>query len=245
MPLSITVLGSSGTFASPGNACSGYLVDADGFRVLLDCGPGTVANLQAHLRLAEVDAVVVSHVHPDHWLDLPVLRNAYRYVLGRSDVPVLTTAEVMEQADLLIGLDDPTLRWSVLEDGDERRVGPLRLRVSRTAHPAETLAVRLDLGDASLAYSADTGPSWTFAELGRGIDVAVGEATVLHADHHLVGDVHSSAQEAGAGAAAAGVERLVLTHLLPGADPGEFRAEAAAAYGAPVQVAAVGATFHC
>ncbi|MBN2622032.1 MAG: MBL fold metallo-hydrolase, partial [Acidimicrobiales bacterium] len=80
--LTVTVLGSSGTYAGPGEACSGYLVRSPGATVVVDLGSGTLANLQHHVELGAVDAVVLTHEHPDHWLDLPLLRNALRYVLG-------------------------------------------------------------------------------------------------------------------------------------------------------------------
>jgi ribonuclease BN (tRNA processing enzyme) len=244
MSFTITVLGSSGSYAAAGNACSGYLVVGDGFRLLLDCGPGTLANLQEHISPTEIDAIFCTHIHPDHWLELPVLRNALRYVLDASDVPVHVTAETREVAvPLCGGGDDPTFRWSTVAAGDELQVGPFRVRTSGTDHPPETLAVRLDLRDRSFAYSADTGPGWTFAELGEGIDLAIGEATVLHEDRALAGGVHSTAREAGEGARHAGVGRLVITHQLPGSDVARFEDEAADAYGAPVTAAFPGATF--
>lgn len=244
MGLSATVLGCSGTYAAPDNACSGYLVDGDGFRVLVDCGPGTLANLQHHLRPDGLDAVLISHSHPDHWLELPVLRNALKYLLGRSGLPVFGTVETLELAEPLCGGRlSPPFEWRTISDSDELKLGPMEVRFARTAHPPETLSMRFDLGDAGLAYSADTGPGWSFAELGRGIDLGICEATFLDRDRLAGGGTHMSAAQAGEGARRSGVDRLVITHLVPGSDPAEHRAEAADAYGAPVEVASVGARF--
>ena len=109
MGLSWTVLGCSGTYAAPDNACSGYLVRSGDTNVWVDCGPGTLANLQHHVPIPMVDAVVVSHVHPDHWLELPVLRNALKYGFGRSGVGLFGTAATRARLDALVdGEIEPT-----------------------------------------------------------------------------------------------------------------------------------------
>lgn len=79
MSLSVTVLGSSGSYAAPGNPCTGYLLRSEGATVLLDCGPGTLGPLQAAIDLADLDAIVLTHSHPDHWMELPVMRNVFSY----------------------------------------------------------------------------------------------------------------------------------------------------------------------
>jgi len=237
------VLGSSGTFAGAQNPCSGYLVRHDGASVLLDCGPGTLGPLQRHLPVGGLDAVVLSHEHPDHWLELPVLRNAWKYVLCRDGLDVYGTADTLTLAEALChGELAPTLRWHVVTDGDEVTIGPLRARFSRTDHPPETLGVALGADGRWLGYSADTGADWSMAELGVDVELAVWEATVLDHLAEAVEGVHCTAAQTGRGARAAGVRRLLITHLLPGSDPGDFRAEAAETYGAPVQVAEPGAT---
>lgn len=235
------MLGSSGTYAGADNPCSGYLVRHGGCSVMLDGGPGTLGALQRHAAVADLDAVVLSHEHPDHWLELPVLRNALKYVLGRDGLDVYGTAGTLALAEAMCnGELAPTMRWHLVTDGDEVVIGPLRVRFSDTDHPPETLAMALGDGERWLGYSADTGPGWSMAEFGVDIEVGVWEATCLEAHKASVGRVHSSAAETGAAARAAGVRRLLLTHLLPGSDPGDFRAEAAEAYGAPVHHAEPG-----
>jgi ribonuclease BN (tRNA processing enzyme) len=244
MTFSITILGSSGTYAGPDNACSGYLLRADGYSLLLDCGPGTLAALQQHVPLDTLDAIVVSHSHPDHWLEIPVMRNALRYVLHRSDIPLCSTEETLQLAELMSHNElTPTFEPHVVTDGDEQTLGPFSLRFARTDHPPETMSVRADVNDFSFAYSADTGPAWSFDQLGADIDLAVCEATVLEDDKARVAGHHLSAHEAGSIARDAGVGRLVITHLMPGSVAADHAAEAAAAYGAPVMVAQPGVVF--
>ena len=237
MGLSITVLGCSGSYSAPGLACTGYLVESDTTRVWLDAGPGTLANLQRHHALTEIDAIVITHEHPDHWLDLAMAFIACRYFLDRAPMPVYGTAGTHELAVALAGAHDlsPTLDWRFITDGDRVVIGDQRWRFSRTDHPVETLAPRVDGGGRSFAFSADTGDEWSFSRLGEGIDLALCEATFLHADL-VETSRHLSARQAGAMAAEAGVGRLLLTHLAPGSDAPAFRKEATDAFGAPVEL---------
>jgi ribonuclease BN (tRNA processing enzyme) len=238
MAMNLTILGNSGSYPGPGGACSGYLVQGGGVNVLLDMGPGSLANLQRHIGLDEVSAVVLSHRHPDHWTDLTGLEVALQYGLQIEGLAVYGTAETGRMAvELASGLS-PTMVWHDVADGSTVDIGALRLTFARTEHYVETLAVRIDEVDTglSLAYSADTGPGWSFSSLGPGIDLALCEATNL-ADREGPGVLHLSARQAGVMARAAGVRRLVLTHLWPGGDPEAYRREGEEAFGAPVELA--------
>jgi ribonuclease BN (tRNA processing enzyme) len=240
MALSLTILGCSGTYAAPGGACSGYLVRSATTSVLVDCGPGTLANLQEHVSLADLDAVVVTHEHPDHWLELPVMRNALKYSLNRAGVPLFTTVGTLKLGHPF-GLSPGVFAAEVIADGDSVTVGDLVFRFSRTDHPVETLAVRVDCGNESVGYSSDTGPGWSCEALGEGLDLLVAEATFRHGDGN--DPVHLTARQAGEQARAVGARRLLITHLLPGSDQAGAVAEAADAYGAAVEAAQVNVTY--
>jgi len=242
MPLTVTVLGSSGSYAGPGGACSGYLVRGGGVNVLVDLGPGSLANLQEHLGIESIDAVVLSHRHPDHWVDLSGLATAWKYVFHREGLPVYGSDDTRETADALLHGLEPTIAWSTIRDGGHARIGDLQFDFASTEHYVETLAVRIATDGLALGYSADTGPGWSIRELGPSLDLALCEATTL-ADGEGDGVLHLSARQAGAMCRDAGAARLVLTHFLPGVDRAASQAEGSAAYGAAVEVAVEHATF--
>lgn len=257
MTLTVTVLGASGTAPGPGTACSGYLVQSSTTNLWVDCGTGTLANLQHHVDIGAVDGIVCSHSHPDHWLELPVLANLLRYVRNEPDaaIPLLWTAETAELFGAVAGRSaDGPFAPRTVDETSTARIGDIDLRFSRTDHPVETLAVRADFarrdgaspvetglsgGDrvaTSIAYSADTGAGWELTSLGEGIDLAVVEATLDESEADL-GIPHLSAAQAGARAARAGVAGLLLTHLAPGADPARRIADAATTFSGPIAVA--------
>ena len=238
MTLSVTVLGCSGSYPAPGGACSGYLVRAGDTSVWLDAGSGTFANLQRHIDVDDLDGVVLSHAHPDHWVDVLGFRTLVRWYRPRTGIPVLSPADVRS---LAAGFGDdlaPWFDWRTVQDGSVERIGALTFRFARTDHPGETLAVRVDGDGASLGYSADTGTGWSLQALGPNLGLALCEATL--ADRGSAPGVqHLTAGEAGADARAAGVRHLVLTHLQPGLDAKRSRADATEAFGAPVDIAAI------
>ena len=242
MSLTLTVLGCSGSYAAPGNPCTGYLVRSEGAAVVLDCGPGTLGPLQEAIDLNEVTAIVTTHCHPDHWLELPVIRNVFIWFVPRSNVPVYGTAETqaMDQAITVMrsGKTDP-LAWTVIDPSSELTVGDQRWSFALTDHPVETLAARVDSGGRSLAFSSDTGPGWDFRTLGEGIHVAVCDAS-HGGEREGEGIPHMSAREAARAASVAGADRLLLTHLAPGCDPDAQLAEASEAFDGDVAVARPG-----
>lgn len=224
--LELAVLGCDGSYAGPGGASSGYLLLTGDVRLWIDTGPGTLGRLQQHVDLPDLTAVLVTHEHPDHSGELPVLRNALKYLLGIDGLPVLTTAGTRSVVDHVSGGAAPTFAWDVVDEGDERRIGDLRLRFARTDHPVVTLAVRADHPGGSVAYSSDTGGRFDAAALdpdGTGVDLFVVEASMpAHLEDRAQ---HLSAAQAARAALACGARRVLVTHVAPGDDPEARRAE--------------------
>jgi ribonuclease BN (tRNA processing enzyme) len=243
VPLSLIVLGSSGTYPGADDPASGYLVTDGRTRVWLDCGPGTMGPLQRHVALADLDAVVVSHSHPDHCMELPVFCNALRYDIGRSEFPVYGPAGTLERVEAALDAEvAPTFDWRVVTDGSSFTVGGMAFSCSGTDHHVETMAVRIEWDGKAIGYTADTGPRWTLERFGAPIDLALCEASLSIEEEGRI--QHLSGRQAGVQARAAGARRLVITHILPGADREARRREAAAAFGGPVDVAEIGARFE-
>jgi ribonuclease BN (tRNA processing enzyme) len=238
--LALTVLGCDGSYPGPAGATSGYLLTGAGTRVWLDAGAGTLANLQRHVPIEEVDAVVISHQHVDHWSDLEHLAIACRYIIKRDRIPVYGPEGLASLTR--VGPAADVFDWHAVTDGTRLTIGPLDFYFSRTDHPVPTHAVRVDGGGRSLGYSADSGPGWELGSLGPGLHLGLCEATFLTDKEGTV--PHMSARQAGRTARQAGVERLVITHLWPRLDREAARAEAREAFGAEVTVAAVGDRYQ-
>jgi ribonuclease BN (tRNA processing enzyme) len=246
--LSITVLGCSGTWSSADSGCSGYLVSHGPTRVWIDCGPGSFSALQWHTTLSDVDAIVISHEHPDHCIELPVVRNAMLYGLAVERLPLYAPRGVLALLERLVGTRGitPSFNPRMVGDRSVATIGSVRVSFSRTDHPVETLAVRVDPVDGSsgaIVYSADTGPGWSLTKFGDGIDVAVVEATLLASQTGASEALHLTAAHAGTDAKEAGVRTLVITHVPPTGDPEQHRAEAETTFGAAVELARPHETF--
>jgi ribonuclease BN (tRNA processing enzyme) len=247
--MQVTVLGCAGTFPNADSPCSAYLVEHEGFRALLDIGNGSVGALQRHAGLLDVDAVVVSHLHADHCLDLIAYSYARRFHPD-GPVPVLPVYGPAGTDDrILRAFDRPTPLDHLTDVYDFRvtspgvtEIGPFAVRLTRTAHPVETYATTLTAGGRTLTYTADTGPSADVAAAARGSDLFLCEATWTSGPDYPP-DLHMTAQQAGTHAATAGVGRLLLVHTTPFTSPDRLLAEAAEAYDGPLEIARAGTTF--
>jgi ribonuclease BN (tRNA processing enzyme) len=239
--MELTVLGCSGSYnAPPAGACSGYLLRDGATSIWMDCGHGSFTNLQRHLDPAELTAVVITHEHPDHCVDVFGLHVLLRYGLERDGVPVYAPPGADERLGTLANWGD-TFVWHAIDDGARATVGTLHLAFSRTDHPPPTFATEVTGADGRrLVYTSDTGPNWSVDAYAPGAEVVLSEASYEHADRRS--PIHLSGRQAGAAARAAGAQRLVLTHLWPRVDPTVVCAEGSEAYGADVTLAAVDLT---
>jgi ribonuclease BN (tRNA processing enzyme) len=240
----LTVLGGSGAWPAAGGGCSGYLVEQDGFRLLLDPGYATVPRLLGLLPAAEVDAVLVTHGHPDHCADLnPLLRAR---VLPETGAPALPVHALPGALDKVLALDGKPLLAGSYELHDlsaTTAIGPFAVRTVPLTHFVPNLGVRLTAGGTTLAYTGDAAPDDAVLDLARDADLLLAEASFAQTVPEKQRAGLNTAATVGQQAAAAGVRRLVLTHLFPTTDAVAARAAAAAAFAGPIDVAVPGLTI--
>ncbi len=238
---------------------SGYLLHHHGRTILIDCGPGVTDALQQHIAFDQLDAVVITHSHADHCLDLMGLAYALRFPKPRdSPVPLWIPADMTA---LLISLDDqfgvPTLdamRRPIHQAFDISTLDlvgvsinlldDLQLTARPALHAVPSLALRFADGDTTVAFSSDTGPTDTVTATAENTDLFVCEATYLHAtDAELTGHGHLTAELAGCIADRAGARQLVLTHLATPDNAPRAGADAARTYTGKLDVATRGAQY--
>lgn len=244
--LAVTVLGCSGSYAAAGGACTGYLMQSPQANVWLDAGPGTLANLQQICSLDDLDAVVLTHAHPDHWLELPVVANAIQWYEPRGRLPVYSNAHMAGQARALIGPDiDIPFDWRIIRSDDEVTIGDQKWTFAQTDHYVPTFATRTDCAGESIVFTSDTGPRFSLesmVERNGPIDLALIESTFLErADHP--GALHLAAAEAGDMAQRAGVGRVLLTHQAPLEDRAAHLERAATRFDGDIVLAEVGEQY--
>jgi ribonuclease BN (tRNA processing enzyme) len=239
----LTVLGCSGSYGSPaGGACSGYLVRAGDAVIWMDCGNGTFAHLQQHANPADITAVVITHGHADHCVDIYGLHVLYKYGLERAGLPVYAPEGVEKTLEGLVGEWTDTFDWKLVGDGDRAAIGDVKLHFSRTDHPLPTVGLDLAQGGKRLVYTADTGPDWSVEVFPPGADLVLSEATYQHDD--IRAPIHLSARQAGEAARAAKARRLMLTHLWPTLDPVASVEEGSEAFGHAVTLASPHLVTH-
>jgi ribonuclease BN (tRNA processing enzyme) len=251
----ITVLGKSPAWQDAGGACSGYLVEADGRGLLLDCGPGVFGKLRRARDYAAVEAVVLSHLHADHVLDLVPYASALIYsprgAAGELPRPALHVPPGgrAQLAGLCaaVGMDSGHLeRAFALREYDPAggvEAAGLRLRFQPVPHFVPTQAIEVAGDGGRLTYGADCGPNPQLSAFARDTDLLLLEATLPTPDP---GDPpgHMTAEEAGALAREARARRLVITHMTDELDLDAARAAACAAFGGEVDVAREGASYE-
>ncbi len=250
MSLQVTVMGSAGSHTGVGRMCSGYLVQANGTAVLLDAGNGSTANLQRHLPVRDLDAIVVSHRHLDHCVDLVGCFYSLLFdpeFQGRQ-LPLYAAAEVYDTLTAMLSTDS-AMRFGDVYDhhqvghGDRVQIGPLVCSFARNIHPPPTVATRIEVDGRVLVYSADTAGGDDLVDIARDADLLLCEATWTGEAADWPAGVHLTARDAGAVATAAGAKRLVLTHIAGGTDRDRVLREAREAYDGPLELAEDLATY--
>ena len=242
----LTVVGCSGSFPGPNSAASCYLLEAEGFRLVVELGNGALGPLQRYAGLFDVDAVCPSHLHADHCVDL------YSYSIARMyspsgpqpPIPVYGPVGARERIGMIHGSEGDAYglmeryRWETLAPGS-LSIGPFDVTTVRMNHPVETFGFRFTHGGRTIAYTGDTGETAEVARLARDCDVFLCEAAFLDGPD-LPPDLHLSARQAAGYAVAGGAGELVLTHLQPWTDADKALGEAAAVYDGALAIARPG-----
>lgn len=215
--MKLTVIGCSGSAPGPGTAASCYLLESEGYRLVLDLGSGALAALQRVVRADELDAIFLSHLHPDHCVDMASLAVVLRYGSPalRSPCPVIGPPDSARHLLDIYYPGSPSSAFAGLFEfraPGEHRLGPFSVRTTRVNHPVPAFAIRVEAGGRSLIYSGDTAGCPALIELARGADVLLCEAGWAGSPAPVPG-IHLSGREAGEHATAAGVGRLLLTHI--------------------------------
>lgn len=223
--MELVVLGTGAAYPGPHQACSGYMVRDGQTGLLLDCGNGIVSRLQEAGEMVNLTALVLSHIHADHLLDIFPLFYSRVYAKGKScpRLPLyLPPGEIDRFAKIAEALRvEPNKVFQEAFDVAEYNpdaglnIDNLRLAFVRNEHPIPTYAIKVDGGGSALVYSSDTGPSKALEELARGCNLALFEATLDESDYKPERPIHLTPRLAAEIAANAGVKKLLLTHLWP------------------------------
>jgi ribonuclease BN (tRNA processing enzyme) len=260
----ITVLGKSPSWQDAGGACSGYLVQDGTSCVLLDCGSGVLGKLRAHVDYCAVDAVVISHLHADHFFDLMPYACALVYAPRQQPVPVhtwpgtdnparpalyaprgsvQTFRRLCEAAGMFADHIERAFAITEYDAGDVVEIGGLRVRFQAVPHYLPTFAIEMADAGGRFTYGADHSPTDDLDDFARDTDLLLIEATLPRPERTGVRG-HLTPSEAGEHAARAGARRLVLTHISDELDPEWAAAEARSTFSGPVEVAVEGAVYE-
>jgi ribonuclease BN (tRNA processing enzyme) len=230
--------------------------------VLLDCGNGVFGKLRRHIDYVDLDAVVLSHLHADHFLDLVPYSYALTYAPRQQPVPVHIwpgtdcpacpalhappgAREVFRRVVGAWGNDDlieNAFDLHEYEVRDELDIGPLHLRFCAVPHYLPTFAIEVTTADGRFTYGADCSPTGDLVEFARGTDLLLIEATLPRPERTGIRG-HLTPGEAGQHGRDAGARRLVITHLSDELGERWAREEAEKTFGATVEVAREGATY--
>lgn len=233
--MKLTVIGCSGAYPNAGGATSGYLVEEGNTKVLLDCGSGVLAGIQEHLSLSELDAVILSHYHPDHCADFGCLQYAamIETQLGKRTKPLYAWGP---DSEIILSFENFCIGHSY-EKQPAFQIGELSFEVLQNIHEIASYSIRVTSpGGAVLVYSGDTAYNKELAQFAQYADCFLCEASFYSNRHHHTAQ-HLTSVEAAQLADAAKAKRLVLTHLPHFGEPEQLVCEAGSVYSGRVLLA--------
>ncbi len=226
--MQLTILGCYGPYPPAGGACSGYLVREAGYNILLDCGNGVLSRLQEFIDYKDLDAVILSHLHADHFSDLMIMRYGLELAHKRSALyePLLLYTPIEPAVDFDRLPYKNAYSVKALYEDLQLKIGPFTITASPGVHAVPSFSLRLETPTAVLVYSGDTEITPNLAPFAKSADLFLCEANYLEEEIVAGLSNHLSAAQAAAIAAEAGVKRLILTHLHPERESAPYLAEA-------------------
>jgi len=216
----LTVLGNNGPFPAAGGACSGYLVEENGIKLLVDCGNGVLSNLLKFTDFYELDAIILSHLHSDHMSDMMILRYAIQLKNKKRAVgkilDVYAPSEPGEEYARLDIKDAYNLR--PIMTGLELSFGNLKVSFCKMKHPVKSYAMLFDNGSKRFVYSGDTSWNQDIIAFANSADLLMLDAGLMSKDKTDENVAHLTARECGIVARESGAKKLILTHFWPDYD---------------------------
>lgn len=248
--MELTIIGAASAEPNPGSASSCYLIDAGKGQLVLECGHGASAKLLLHTSIDQVGAVLISHMHPDHFFDLVPLKYFITFN-GYPRMPLLippTGPPVLEGIAEALGEDssfwDSAYDIQLFDPEEGVKVAGLDVSMTATHHFIPAWAMRFSSNPTGgvLAYTSDTSRTESVARLASGADLLLAEASIDSHDKPAAHEGHLTAEDAGILARDAGVKRLLITHYASRKANGMANA-AAEAFGGPTELACEGAKY--
>jgi ribonuclease BN (tRNA processing enzyme) len=242
--MKLTIIGFWGGYPKKNEASSGYLLEHNGYRLLVDCGSGVLSKLQNFLEPEDLDAVILSHYHPDHIADIGVLQHArlIQGFLGKSFGTLPIYGHIFDQAEFGKLSYKNITKGIAFNPSHVLKLGPFTISFLRTNHPVECFAMRLEVEGKVFVYTADTSFKEEFIEFSRDADVLLCECN-FYKGQNGQGAGHMTSIDAGIVAQQANVKKLILTHLPHYGELTKLVTEASTKYAGPIQLACEGLTI--
>ena len=225
--MKVTVLGNNGAYPAAGGACSSYLIESNGIKILADAGSGSLSNLMRIMDPADLDAIIITHLHWDHITDLPVLY--YNLHLARikgheiENIQLYMPDSPAGQFEIIEGFNAYDV--NILNENSELKIGGITITTAPMTHPVQTYALKFSDGEKSLVFSADTTFNAGLVKLAAGCNMLLADSAFLDEDL-TPASPHMSAAQCARIASDAGVEKLMLTHLMADTNPQAYLDEA-------------------
>lgn len=243
--MDITTIGIWGGYPNKNEATSSFLIEQDGFRCLIDCGSGVLAAVQNYSKLSELDAVIITHYHPDHVADIGVLQHAAMVGMQLKEwkTPLPIYAHDRDKAGFETLFYKGVTEGKALSVSQPIQLGPWEVSFCETVHPVYCLALKFTSNGKSAVFTADTAWKEELVDFASGADFIAAESNLYEKYVGLI-QGHMSGRQAGELAARAGVKQMVLTHLPQYGELGEILESAKTAFSGDVEFAEIGRTYR-